>query len=126
MSDELLLIEIERLRQMLEIASVDISKFIGCKPSDYLHDLGTRDFFEEIKENDRKEGNRKMRTFDDLLEYELGKEIQLFNAPRQNPRNSFETGTKGKIIEFFENGLMIETEKGEQIRIYLPVVACKM
>ena len=52
MSDELLLIEIERLRQMLEIASVDISKFINCKPSDYLHDLGTRDYYEEIKEND--------------------------------------------------------------------------
>ena len=52
MSDELLLIEIERLHQMLVIASVDISKFIKCKPSDYLHDLGTRDFFEEMKEND--------------------------------------------------------------------------
>ena len=51
MSDELLLIEIERLRQMLVIASIDISKFINCKPSDYLHDLGTRDFFKEIKEN---------------------------------------------------------------------------
>ena len=50
MSDELLLIEIERLRQMLEIASADISKFINCKPSDYLHDLGTRDYYEEIKE----------------------------------------------------------------------------
>ena len=66
-----------------------------------------------------------MKTFDDLLEYELGEEVQLFNAPRQNPRNCFETGTKGKIIEFFENGLMIETEKGEQIRVYLPVVVCK-
>ena len=66
-----------------------------------------------------------MRTFDDLLEYELGEEVQLFNAPRQNPRNCFETGTKGKIVEFFENGLMLETEKGEQIRIYLPVVVCK-
>ena len=68
---------------------------------------------------------RKMRTFDDLLEYELGEEVQLFNAPRQNPRNSFETGTKGKIIEFFEDGLMLETENKEQIRIYLPVVVCK-
>ena len=51
MSDELLLIEIERLRQMLVIASVDIGKFINCKPSDYLHDLSTRDYYEEIKEN---------------------------------------------------------------------------
>ena len=50
MNDEILLLEIERLRQMLLIASVDISKFIKCSPSDYLHDLGTRDFFEEIKE----------------------------------------------------------------------------
>ena len=66
-----------------------------------------------------------MRTFDDLLEYELGDVIQLFNAPRANPRNNFETGTKGKIIEFFENGLMIETEKGEQIRTYLPFVCSK-
>lgn len=54
MSDELLLIEIERLRQMLEIASVDISRLINCKPSDYLHDLGTRDYYEEIKENDKR------------------------------------------------------------------------
>ena len=66
-----------------------------------------------------------IKTFDDLLEYELGEEVQLFNAPRQNPRNCFETGTKGKIVEFFENGLMIETEKGEQISIYPPVVVCK-
>ena len=50
MSDELLLTEIERLRQMLVIASIDVSKFINCKPSDYLHDLGTRDYYEEIKE----------------------------------------------------------------------------
>ena len=50
MSDELLLIEIERLRQMLVIASIDVSKFIACKSSDYLHDLGTRDYYEEIKE----------------------------------------------------------------------------
>jgi len=34
-----------------------------------------------------------MKTFDDMLEYELGEEVQLFNAPRQNPRNCFETGT---------------------------------
>lgn len=49
MDDELLLLELEHLRQMLEIASIDISKFIGCKPGDYLHDLGTRDYYEEIK-----------------------------------------------------------------------------
>ena len=49
MSDELLLIEIEHLRQMLVIASIDVSNFINCKPSDYLHDLGTRDYYEEIK-----------------------------------------------------------------------------
>ncbi len=52
MSDELLLLELERYRQMLIIASIDISKFINCKPSDYLHDLGTRDYFKEIKEDD--------------------------------------------------------------------------
>ena len=50
MSDELLLLELERYRQMLTIASKDISKFINCKPSDYLHDLGTRDYFKEIEE----------------------------------------------------------------------------
>lgn len=66
-----------------------------------------------------------MKTFDDMLEYELGEEVQLLNAPRQNPRNHFETGTKGKIIEFLENGLLIETDEGEQIRTYLPVVVCK-
>ena len=47
MDDELLLLEIERLRQMLIIASKDISKAYGCEPSDYLHDLSTRDYFEE-------------------------------------------------------------------------------
>lgn len=52
MSDELLLLEIERLRQMLVIASIDISKLINCKPWDYLHDLGTRDYFKEMKENE--------------------------------------------------------------------------
>lgn len=51
-NDELLLLEIERLRQMLEIASIDISKFINCKPCDYLHDLSTRDYYEDIKENE--------------------------------------------------------------------------
>jgi len=43
---ELLYIEIERLRQMLEIAAKDI-----CPedPGGYLHDLSTRDYYEEIK-----------------------------------------------------------------------------
>lgn len=50
MGDELLLLELERLRQMLEIASLDISKLIKCEPNDYLHDLSTRDYYEEIKE----------------------------------------------------------------------------
>lgn len=59
MSDELLLIEMEHLRQMLVIASIDVSNFINCKPSDYLHDLSTRDYYGEIKENDRQ---RKTRT----------------------------------------------------------------
>ena len=49
MNDELLLLEIEHLRQMLIIASIDISKFINCKSGDYLHDLSTRDYFDEIK-----------------------------------------------------------------------------
>ena len=54
MDDELLLLELEHLRQMLVIASLDISKLDNCKPSDYLHDLSTRDYFEEIKENESK------------------------------------------------------------------------
>ena len=48
MDDELLLLELEHPHQMLEIASIDISKLIKCKPSDYLHDLSTRDYFEEL------------------------------------------------------------------------------
>ena len=52
MDDELLRLELERLRQMLEIASLDMSKLIKCKPSDYLHDLSTRDYYEEIKQNE--------------------------------------------------------------------------
>lgn len=52
MDDELLLLELEHLRQMLEIASVDISKLIKCEPNDYLHDLSTRDYYEEIKQNE--------------------------------------------------------------------------
>jgi hypothetical protein len=47
-NDDLLLLELERLRQMLIIASIDISKFINCRPGDYLHDLGTRDYYEEV------------------------------------------------------------------------------
>lgn len=50
MDDELLLLELEHLRQMLEIASLDMSKLIKCKPGDYLHDLSTRDYYEEIKQ----------------------------------------------------------------------------
>lgn len=46
-NDDLLLLELERLRQMLVIASIDISKLINCRPGDYLHDLGTRDYYEE-------------------------------------------------------------------------------
>lgn len=49
MNDELLLLEIEHLRQMLMIASIDISKLYNFNPCDYLHDLSTRDYFEEIK-----------------------------------------------------------------------------
>jgi hypothetical protein len=49
MNDETLLLEIERQRQMLEIASLDISRLIKCKPSDYLHDLSTRDYYQEIE-----------------------------------------------------------------------------
>lgn len=49
MDDELLLLELEHLRQMLEIASLDMSMLIRCRPGDYLHDLSTRDYYEEIK-----------------------------------------------------------------------------
>lgn len=66
-----------------------------------------------------------MRTFDDLLEYQLGDVVQLFEAPKQNPRNRFKTITKGKIVKFFEDGFNIETEEGECIRTYLPFVCCK-
>lgn len=52
MDDELLLLELEHLRQMLEIASLDMSKLIKCKPGDYLHDLSTRDYYKEIKQNE--------------------------------------------------------------------------
>jgi hypothetical protein len=37
MNDDLLLIELERLRQMLRIAAVDVARFSGCDAGDYLH-----------------------------------------------------------------------------------------
>lgn len=43
--DELLLLEIERLRQMLEIAAKDLHPE---DPGGYLHDLSTRDYYEEM------------------------------------------------------------------------------
>ena len=46
--DELLLLEIEHLRQMLVIASLDVAKSYKCNANDYLHDLSTRDFYEEV------------------------------------------------------------------------------
>ena len=49
MDDELLLLEQERLRQMLEIAAQDIAKAYNCKAEDYLHDLSTRDYYEEME-----------------------------------------------------------------------------
>lgn len=67
-----------------------------------------------------------MIAFDDLLEYELGDEVILFEAPRQNPNNSFKTGTKGKISEFYLNGFLIKTNYGECIRTYLPFVCRKV
>ena len=30
-----------------------------------------------------------MTTFDDLLDYEFGDKVVLFEAPEQNPKNSF-------------------------------------
>ena len=48
--DEILLLELERLRQQLVIASIDVSKAYGCNPNDYLHDLSTRDYYEEVDE----------------------------------------------------------------------------
>lgn len=46
--DDLLYIEILRLRQMLELAAKDISRLDGSNPNDYLHDLSTRDYYEEV------------------------------------------------------------------------------
>lgn len=51
--DELLLLENLRLKQMLEIAAIDISKLINCNFGDYLHDLSTRDYYEERSNNAR-------------------------------------------------------------------------
>lgn len=48
-SDELLIQENESLRQQLQIAAKDIARLDGCNASDYLHDLSTRDYFEEIE-----------------------------------------------------------------------------
>lgn len=45
--DELLLEEIERLKQMLMIASKDVANAYNVSATDYLHDLSTRDYFEE-------------------------------------------------------------------------------
>lgn len=47
--DEILLLENLRLKQMLEIAAKDINELDGSNVNDYLHDLGTRDYFEEMK-----------------------------------------------------------------------------
>ena len=47
--DEILYLENLRLRQMLEIAAKDIEELDGSNRNDYLHDLGTRDYFEEMK-----------------------------------------------------------------------------
>ena len=48
--DEILLEELEHLRQMLAISAIDVSKAYKCNPSDYLHDLSTRDYFEEVND----------------------------------------------------------------------------
>ena len=45
--DDILLLEILRLRQMLEIAALDIAALDGSDPAEYLHDLSTRDYYEE-------------------------------------------------------------------------------
>ena len=47
-SDELLRLEILRLKQMLYIAAKDISKLDGSNIEEYLHDLSTRDYYEEV------------------------------------------------------------------------------
>ena len=47
-----LMLEIERLRQMLEIAAKDIQELDNSNYEDYLHDLSTRDYFEEIQKGE--------------------------------------------------------------------------
>lgn len=47
--DELLMLENLRLAQMLVIAAKDICRIDGSDVNDYLHDLSTRDYFEEMK-----------------------------------------------------------------------------
>lgn len=47
--DELLYLENLRLKQMLEIAAKDICSLDGSDVNDYLHDLGTRDYYEEME-----------------------------------------------------------------------------
>ena len=42
MTDDLLKMEIERLKLMLSYACDDVVKLTGCKKSDYMHDLSTR------------------------------------------------------------------------------------
>lgn len=49
--DELLMLEVLQLKQQLIIASKDFEKLTGQKASDYLHDLSTRDYYEEIMED---------------------------------------------------------------------------
>ena len=48
-NDDLLHLEILRLRQMLEIAAQDIHDLDGSNQAEYLHDLSTRDYYEEMK-----------------------------------------------------------------------------
>ena len=67
-----------------------------------------------------------MKTFDDLCDYELGDKVVLFEAPKQNPKNSFKTGTVGKISEFYADGFLVKTNYGECIRTYLPFVCRKV
>ena len=49
-----------------------------------------------------------------------GDVIQIFKSSKQNPMNKFKNGTKGKIELFYEDGILLETEKGELIRVYEP------
>lgn len=49
MNDEILMLEIERLRQMLMMAAKDIHDLDGSDPNAYLHDLSTRDIYDELE-----------------------------------------------------------------------------